>query len=197
MSIAYYDQNAEAFFRDTVAADVSSLRSRFLAHVPPGSAVLDAGCGSGRDAAAFQAAGYRVTAFDGSAEMVRLAREHTGLPVQQMTFDEMTWEATFDGIWASASLLHVPLQDLPGVVAHMARALRPEGALYISMKHGNGERHVNGRTFTDITPEELARLIKAAGLEIAEVWETVDVRPGREDRWVNALVRHASSTRAS
>lgn len=197
MSIPYYDQNAQAFFRDTVEADVSGLWARFLAHVPQGGTVLDAGCGSGRDAAAFRSAGYQVSAFDGSAEMVRLAREHSGLPVRQMTFEEMDWDAAFDGIWASASLLHVPLRDLPGVVARFARALRPSGVWYISMKHGTGERHVNGRTFTDITPEELAQLVEAAGLDVAEAWETADVRPGRSDRWVNALVRHKGTNRAN
>lgn len=195
MSIAYYDRNAEAFFRDTVAADVSSLRACFLAHVPPGGTVLDAGCGSGRDAAAFHAAGYQVTAFDGSAEMVRLAREHTGLPVQRMTFAEMSWEAAFDGIWASASLLHVPRPDLPAVIARFARALRPGGAWYVSMKHGTGERHVDGRTFTDVTPDDLAHLVEAHGLEVAEAWESLDVRPDRQDRWLNALVRHVGAVR--
>jgi hypothetical protein len=67
-----YDRNAEAFFRDTVSADMAGLRSRFLTHIPPAGRLLDAGCGSGRDALAFHQAGYEVAAFDGSQEMVRL-----------------------------------------------------------------------------------------------------------------------------
>jgi len=91
MSISYYNANAEAYFRDTVGADVGSLRERFLAHVLPGGHILDAGCGSGRDARAFAEAGYRVTAFDASAEMVKRAAAHTGLDVKLLTFDDIAW----------------------------------------------------------------------------------------------------------
>ena len=91
-------------------------RSKFLIHVPAGGDILDAGCGSGRDALAFHRAGYRVTAFDASPEMCRMARQYTDLPVIQMTFQEMTWRSAFDGIWACASLLHVPQVELPDVL---------------------------------------------------------------------------------
>lgn len=81
-TINYYNQNAEIFFGSTVSVDMSSLHDKFLAQIALGGNLLDAGCGSGRDAKAFLQRGYSVIAFDGSAEMVRLASEHTGLPVQ-------------------------------------------------------------------------------------------------------------------
>jgi 2-polyprenyl-3-methyl-5-hydroxy-6-metoxy-1,4-benzoquinol methylase len=81
VSVNYYNQNAEGYFADTVGADVHHLRSKFLTHVPAGGDILDAGCGSGRDALAFHKAGYHVIAFDASAEMCRKAREYTDLPV--------------------------------------------------------------------------------------------------------------------
>lgn len=190
MSVDYYNQNAAAYFRDTVDADVAPLRARFLAHIPEGGAVLDAGCGSGRDARAFAAAGYHVTAFDASGEMVRLARDHTGLPVQHLTFDEVAWTAQFDGIWASASLLHVARVRLPATVARLGRALRPGGVLYLSLKYGGGERTVDGRTFTDMTEESLEPLLARAGLQLVDHWTTSDVRSGRSnERWLNALGR--------
>lgn len=193
MSVAYYDANAAAYFRDTVTADVSQLRARFAAHLPRGGTVLDAGCGSGRDAAAFRDAGFNVTAFDGSAEMVRLARQHTGLEIQHMTFADMRWDGAFDGIWASASLLHVPRRALPATFARVARALRPYGVWYLSMKHGMDERTVDGRRFTDVTLEEIARLVQAQGLVLLDGWLTTDVRPNRDDRWFNALTRNDSA----
>ena len=99
----------------------------FLDNVPAGGAVLEAGCGSGRDALVFLRAGRAVTAFDGSAEMVRRASAHTGLPVRHMTFQEMDWDSAFDGVWASASLLHVPRAELPAVMQRIVRALKPRG----------------------------------------------------------------------
>src|SRR5262249_14876676 len=97
VSVNYYDQNAESYFADTAQADVHHLRSRFLIHVPAGGDILDAGCGSGRDALAFHRAGYQVTAFDASEEMCRKAREFIKLHVIQMTFQEMKWRNRFDG----------------------------------------------------------------------------------------------------
>src|ERR1700761_7847316 len=98
-SIAYYDRNGAQFFDRTAGADMSADHARFHAHVPPGGDILEAGCGSGRDAQVFTKAGYTVTAFDGSAEMVRLATAHTGLPILHKRFDEIDWHDTFDGIW--------------------------------------------------------------------------------------------------
>jgi SAM-dependent methyltransferase len=187
MSISYYDANAAAYFRDTVCADVSDLRRRFLTHVPPGEDVLDAGCGSGRDARAFAEGGYRVMAFDASAEMVKLAAAYTGLDVKHMTFGDMAWVEEFDGIWACATLLHVPRSELGPTFARFARALRQGGAWYLSVKHGTGERTIEGRAFTDMTEAEVREHLEAAALRVADLWVTDDVHPGRTDRWVNAV----------
>lgn len=190
MSINYYNQNAEAYFADTVQADVHDLRSKFLIHVPAGGDILDAGCGSGRDALAFHRAGYRITAFDGSPEMCRMSRQYTDLPVIQMTFQEMRWRSVFDGIWACASLLHVPQVALPDVLGSFVRALRPNGTLYASFKYGTGERVVDGRRFTDMTEVELGQVLRSVGFSSTEFWIADDVRPGKtSQQWLNALAR--------
>ena len=187
MSISYYDANAEAYFNDTVGADVSALRKRFLAHVLPGGHILDAGCGSGRDTRAFAEAGYRVTAFDASAEMVKRAAAYTGLVVTQMTFDDMAWIDEFDGIWACATLLHVPRDKLSSTFARFARALRRGGVWYLSVKHGTDDRVVGARTFTDMTEQEMRDRLEGVCLSVIDLWVTDDVRPGRADRWVNTV----------
>ncbi|MBR3158035.1 MAG: hypothetical protein IKF14_02915 [Atopobiaceae bacterium] len=61
-TLAYYAKNAEAFAASTSDVDLSSLRQRFAALIPPGGRVLDLGCGSGRDSRAFLDMGFRVTA---------------------------------------------------------------------------------------------------------------------------------------
>jgi 2-polyprenyl-3-methyl-5-hydroxy-6-metoxy-1,4-benzoquinol methylase len=72
--------------------------------------------------------------------MVELARQHTGLPVQLMSFSEIDGKAQYDGIWCCASLLHVPSSELPAVMQKLADALKPGGVWYVSFKYGNGER---------------------------------------------------------
>lgn len=188
-SITYYDANADDYFAGTVAADVTDLRNRFLRHVENGGKVLDAGCGSGRDAKAFRDAGYNVTAFDGSVRMADLARDYTGLEVLRLQFDQIDWRARFDGIWCSASLLHVERDQLPRIFDRLARALKPGGVWYLSMKEGTETRVVDGRSFTDVTSNELRALLVDCGLNILDEWKSDDVRPGRADRWVNAIAQ--------
>jgi 2-polyprenyl-3-methyl-5-hydroxy-6-metoxy-1,4-benzoquinol methylase len=188
---AYYRQNAEAFFADTFPVEMEPLYNRFLPRVRKGGHLLDAGCGSGRDSQAFLDRGYRVTAFDASPELARLASRHTGQEVLVMRFEEIHWQRTFDGIWACASLLHVPAARLPGVMARLAGALKPGGTLYASFKHGQGEREHKGRRFTDLDEGGLAALLaEVPGLSSIETWVTGDLRPGRAaEPWLNALLR--------
>jgi SAM-dependent methyltransferase len=188
MSNDYYDRNSAAFFAGSVGADMSADRARFLAHVPRGGAILDAGCGSGRDALAFKTSGYAVTAFDGSAGMARLASGHTGLAVQHLAFADITWREAFDGIWACASLLHVPHADLPGILTRLAHALRPGGVFYMSFKYGPSDRFIHGRYFNDMTEERLTAALAPSHLRIAQMWTSLDVRPERAgERWLSVL----------
>lgn len=188
MTLHYYQTNAQTFFDGTVNVDMSSLYETFTRHLAPGARVLDAGCGSGRDAKAFCEMGYLVDAFDASPAMVELAREHTGLPVQLMTFADVDWKEEFDGIWCCASLLHVPAVELPGVMQRLADALKPGGVWYVSFKYGDGEREVDGRRFTDMDESGLRALVGAVvGIEVVEVWVTRDKRPDRKDAWINGV----------
>jgi len=192
-TVGYYDLNAERFEADTGELDLSELYARFLKRMEPSGRVLDVGCGVGRDALAFAKRGYSVVAFDGSAEMVRLARKRiAGLAeVLQMRFDEMPWRKEFNGVWACASLLHVPASELPRVLRRLRAALMPGGVIYMSFKHGTGERIVAGRHFTDQTMESLGVALADTGLALAETWVTVDVRAGRVgERWLNAIATH-------
>lgn len=189
-SVAYYDLNADRFAADTGGIDMSALYERFLGRVEAGGRILDAGCGVGRDALAFTERGYSVVAFDASAEMVRLASERTAgrTEVLQMRFDDAAWLEEFDGVWACASLLHVPATDLPTVIRRLRAALRPSGVIYMSFKHGSGERVVGGRRFTDYTEGMLSAALAGTGLTLADVWVTGDVRVGRiGERWLNAI----------
>ncbi len=188
---AYYRDNALAFVGNTLTVDMAPLYARFLPLLPPGGAILDAGCGSGRDARAFLDRGYAVTACDASAHLAAMASAHLGQPVLVRRFQELDWTHAFDGIWACASLLHVPGPELPDALCRLARALRPDGVLYASFKYGSGEREHHGRHFTDLNEVGLAVLLNhVKGLSLMETWTTGDRRPGRDSEpWLNILLR--------
>ena len=194
-TLAYYRENANSFLEGTLSADMSDARSRFLQKMEPHAYILDLGCGSGRDTKAFLEQGYRVDAADGSEELCRRASEYTGIPVRHMLFQELDVQEVYDGIWACASLLHLPKAELAFVLRKVANALKKNGVLYASFKYGMFEGMRGGRFFSDFTEESLGgfweRVWRAEDshiLKIREVWLTEDVRPGREEeRWINLL----------
>lgn len=189
-TIDYYNANAAVIAAGTENADMSECRERFLGYMTLGEAILDAGCGSGRDMIAFRDAGYNVSGFDASEELCRIATEKTGIPVRQMRFEELEGEAEYDGIWACASLLHVARADLPDVMNRLHRLLKPDGILYASFKYGSGERVKEGRYFCDFTEESCRSLLEEAGFTVREIFVTGDVREGRGDeKWVNAIAQ--------
>lgn len=194
MTLHYYQNHAQDFFDGTVNVDMTPLYEAFTQHLPHGARVLDAGCGSGRDAKAFHEMGYQVDAFDASSAMVELAKQHTGLPVQLMTFSEIDAKAQYDAIWCCASLLHVPSFGLPAVMQKLADALKPGGVWYVSFKYGNGERVQGERRFTDLDEEGLRMGISnITDVEITWLWVTKDYRPERSERWLNGIL-HKKNT---
>lgn len=191
-TLSYYDVNAEAFFAQTIDVDMTPLYERFLAHIPTGGHIVDAGCGSGRDSKAFIERGYQVTAFDASRALAEKASGLLGINVQCRTFGDMTEVNTFDGVWACASLLHVRKSDLAAVIGKLTDALRAGGVLYASFKAGTGERiDEGGRHFTDMTPASLHSLLdRQAQLGVIDVWQTIDRRGDRPAQsWWNILAR--------
>lgn len=186
----YYDKNAQEFFDDTVSADMTSHYSEFLNLLPDNACILDAGCGSGRDAKYFKELGYDITAIDASAEMCRLASELTGSDVLNIRFQEIDFTDKFDGIWASASLLHIPSDEISDVLKRLKKSLKENGVFYASFKYGDFEGERNGRYFNDLDETTSRQLFESEDFKVIKTWITHDSRKGREsERWVNILVR--------
>jgi SAM-dependent methyltransferase len=193
-TIRYYDDHADEFVRGTIGVNMELLYQPFLAMLPEAGTILDAGCGSGRDSKAFLDRGYSVTAIDASEKMVEATNFLTGISAVKLQFQQMEFANDFDGIWACASLLHVPRRELDTILSAFARALCPTGVCYLSFKEGNSERLRDGRHFTDFTEPGLREaLTHHCEFEIIRIWATADVRPDRRDRWVNALVSKRKS----
>ena len=189
-TINYYNNNAKEFCECTLQADMSLCRNMFLKYMVANGHILDAGCGSGRDSKAFQELGYAVSAFDASEEICRFATEYLGQEVQCRRFEDVTEENCYDGIWASASLLHVAKKNLPDVLTRLKRALKAGGILYASFKYGETEKMRGERSFSDFTEEQAKQLFLENGFEVLEFALTGDVREGRADEmWCNVVGR--------
>ena len=190
-TIRFYEDHADAYISGTVDVDMESLYRPFIQLLPAGGTILDAGCGSGRDARAFLDRGYQVTAIDASAQMVKATTRLTGHPAEQLRFQKMEFQGEFDAVWACASVLHVPLAELDDVLSRFFIALRPGGTFYLSFKEGKGERTERGRHFTDFTANSLrTKLEQQSSVSVLRIWTTNGLRPGRVDeRWVNAIIR--------
>lgn len=189
--MGYYDEHAEEFLSVTQGADMGNILTRFLRLLPEGARVLDWGCGSGRDARSMLELGYEVAAVDLSLAMCAAASALTGLEPRNESFLDLDDVDRYDGIWASASLLHVPSVDLPAVLHRAATALKPRGTLYCSFKYGTDELERNGRFFNDMTEEKFTSLLgSVSSLRLVETWVTEDVRPERAgELWLNCLLR--------
>ena len=163
ITLQYYNQNACSFVSGTVHADLTDTLNRFLSRLEPGAAILDFGCGSGRDTKYFLEHGYQVEAIDGSEELCKIASAYTGIPVRQMYFQDLDVREQYDGIWACSSILHLEKTELRSVLKKM----------------------------TDFTWSSFQRFIRdTESLSIAESWVTGDVRPGKEEeKWLNLLLQ--------
>ncbi len=200
--ISYYDKYAEEFCRATKDADMSFCRDRFLHllerrnYVKKSESdkfkmhILDAGCGSGRDAKAFLDAGYRVTALDASRGICKEAKKLIGQEVYCIKFEELQFQQEFDGIWACASLLHVSFAEINGVLKRLWDALKKDGVLYASFKYGEGIRTDNDRLFFNYEETTLNDLMINNGFLVEDIFLTQDVRKNREEeRWINVLAK--------
>lgn len=191
-TISYYNRTAENFVAITRDICFDTIQKQFLSYLPPNSHILDFGCGSGRDSKYFLEQGYQVTAIDGSLELCKLAREYLGIPVKHMLFQELDAVEEYDGIWACASILHLPYLELIDILLKMKQALKEKGIIYTSFKYGSYEGERDGRYFTDMTEERFSSLLnKIKGLKILKQWVTKDVRAERSrEIWLNLILQY-------
>jgi SAM-dependent methyltransferase len=146
-TLSHYEQRAREFWEGTRDHDVRQNIDALLRHVQaaPPLRILDLGCGPGRDLAAFRALGHEPVGLDGSPAFVAMAREHSGCEVWEQDFLALDLPPErFDGIYANASLFHIPTSELPRVLRELHAALQPAGVLFTSNPRGNNEEGWNG-----------------------------------------------------
>lgn len=190
-TLDWYRENLEEFVDGTAWLDMSHLYAPFLERLPKAARILDLGCGAGSATAYFAGKGYPVVPVDGCPELCAYTTARTGCQARCLLFQALDYCEEFDGVWACASLLHVPKSEMGQVYDRIHRALKPGGILYASYKYGDSQRERNGRFFSDYTPEELQAFLEGQeGFTLLKLWQTQDSRPDRaQEQWVNVICR--------
>ncbi len=199
-TLGHYNSRAMDFWLGTRDHDVTQNVDALIRHLPPTTSaprVLDFGCGPGRDLLAFKELGFEAIGLEGALEFVGLARENSGCEVLHQSFLELDLpSARFDGIFANASLFHVPSQELPKVLGELFETLKPTGVLFSSNPRGpniegwSGDRYscyLDLDSYTEFMHE--ARFVKL------EHYYRPPGRPCNEQPWLASVwEKHASST---
>lgn len=196
-TLLYYEQNVEEYAEEFDGFDFGEIYSNFENMVkkskckghPPYISILDAGCGTGRDTVKFIERGYQVTAFDASPAMVKECTKKiddlkkrgdtkiddiaNSSECLEMTFDEVNFRNEFNGVWASASFLHVPHYRLESTINKLIKALKIGGVIYFSLKYGKGPIELGNRQFYYYKAYMIKKILrKIEGLKIIEIWLT-------------------------
>ena len=160
-TLEFYRRNAESYAAWAKAP--STRLTGFLDLLPPGGTILELGCGAGNHAAEMLARGFTLRATDGSPEMAEVASRKLNHPVEVMRFDQLDAQDAYDGVWASACLLHVPREQLAKILSRIHGALKAGGVFYASYKMGEGDgRDTLGRYYNYVSPDWLQATYAAA-----------------------------------
>ena len=192
-TLGNYDDVAEAFREGTRDHDVSQNVAALLRNIEGDGPfqILDFGCGPGRDLQTFTALGHVATGLDGSQRFAEMAREDSGCEVLHQNFLELELPAGhFDGIFANASLFHVPRQELPRVLKQLCDALKPGGVLFSSNPRGNNQEGWKGErygSFHDL-PSWTALLTEAGFVEVEHYYRPAGL-PIEQQPWLASVWR--------
>lgn len=193
LTLEHYNESADDFREGTRHHDVSQNIAALLRHIeaPPPYCILDFGCGPGRDLKTFRALGHHPIGLDGSARLVEMARGDSGCEVWQQDFLKLELPpARFDGIFANASLFHVPAQELPQVLGKLFDALKPGGVLFSSNPRGHNEEGWNGRRYGSYHDlEAWRRYMAAAGFVELEHYYRPAGLPREQQPWLASVWR--------
>jgi len=192
-TLAHYDERAEAFRAGTRDHDVSQNVAALLRHLEgePPFTILDFGCGPGRDLATFTRMGHHAIGLDGSAALAAMARSDSGCEVWVQDFVALDLPAShFDGVFANASLFHVPTAELPRVLRELHATLKPRGVLFSSNPRGtNEEGWQNGRYGAWHDLDAWRRFVTAAGFDELEHYYRPDGLPRDQQPWLASVWR--------
>ncbi|HVB48650.1 MAG TPA: class I SAM-dependent methyltransferase [Burkholderiales bacterium] len=192
-TLEHYDQRAEEFWQGTRAHDVSQNIAALLRHIEasPPFTILDFGCGPGRDLRTFGGLGHVALGLEGSARLAAMARRYSGCEVLEQEFLRLDLPPQrFDGVFANASLFHVPSQELARVLLQLRATLKPGGVLFSSNPRGeNQEGWSRGRYGAYHDLEAWRRYLSAAGFVELEHYYRPAGLPRAQQAWLASVWR--------
>ncbi len=186
----FYEDNHQQYFNSTVGIDPSAFLEPLAGRLRPKAAILDIGCGSGRDLLWFASRGFRPTGFEQSPGLASLARKHAECPVIEGDFRSFNFtELQFSALVFIGSLVHVFPKALPAILTSSCQALIPGGLLLITLKEGNGtNRADDGRVFNLWRRPDIEKVFAAEKLHIIDFSQQVSkIRP--DDIWLGYVLR--------
>lgn len=190
-TIKHYEDNHESFWEGTKDHDVSQ-NIEALLHYIEGQApyrILDFGCGPGRDLKQFKDLGHEPYGLDGSENFVRMAKEYSGCQVFHQNFLELDLPASFfDGIFANASLFHVPKDQLGNLLEKLHMALKPNGILFSSNPRGRGENFDGSRYGNYMELEEYSEITSATGFKLVHHYYRPQGQPIENCPWLACVL---------
>ncbi len=192
-TLEHYERNAQAFLEGTRDHDVSQNIAALLDAIEgtPPFRILDLGCGPGRDLRTFKSLGHEPVGLDGSAHFVEMAQRWSGCGVLHQDFVALDLPAeSFDGIFANASLFHVPSAVLPDVLGRLHAALKPRGVLFSSNPRGHNEEGWNGPRYGCYYDfETWSEVVTAAGFEPVTHYYRPEGLPREQQPWLASVWR--------
>jgi SAM-dependent methyltransferase len=190
-TLAHYQERAEEFRAGTCDHDVSQNIQALLRHIsaPAPVTILDFGCGPGRDLTTFRSLGHTAIGLEGTPEFVSMARADSGCEVWQQDFLKLQLPPEyFDGVFANASLFHVPTQELPRVLRQLHAALKPSGVLFSSNPRGENQEGWNGGRYGVYHDfEAWQRYLTDAGFTALEHYYRPTGLPRAQQPWLASL----------
>jgi SAM-dependent methyltransferase len=195
-TLDHYNQRADDFWRGTRDHDVSQNIAALLAHITGAApfAILDVGCGPGRDLKTFSDSGHHAIGVEGAARFVEMARAHSGCEVWQQDLLRLELPAArFDGVYANAVLFHVPARELPRVLGELHATLKPGGVLFCSNPRGRNEEGWNrGRYGAYHDLDAWRRYATGAGFAELDHYYRPPGLPREEQPWLASVWRRPS-----
>jgi SAM-dependent methyltransferase len=197
LTVNSYNERAEAFWEGTKDHDVSQNVAALLRHIesPPPFKILDLGCGPGRDLKSFTDLGHVAIGLEGATRLAEMAANHSGCEIRQQDFLRLDLpEEYFDGIFANASLFHVPSVELPRVLKELRSTLKPGGVLFSSNPRGNNEEGWNhGRYCVYHDIDGWRRYMSGAGFVELDHYYRPAGLPREQQPWLASVWRKAAT----